>query len=203
MATKSTSSATTYTTAESNYAQTARGLGIRRNQDTPASTTFDKLGNFTSLSKADVSVPSYVQTTFAAGAFTARVAGFAQSEFRRKPGDTTLASAQPLAGIAERVADGGLRTYSMIKQYDIKETNQGGENTKWIDLYGRVLEVNGSNIAILFDRAANAEPTSTEFDPDKAPGNETYNRNKGNTYYAKVTTGFAGPVGKGKFEVGK
>jgi len=203
MATKSTSSATTYTTAESNYAQTARGLGIRRNQDTPPSTTFDKLGNFTSLSKADVSVPSYVQTTFAAGAFTARVAGFAQSEFRRKPGDTTLASAQPLAGIAERVADGGMRTYTLIKQYDLNETNQGGENTKWIDLYGRVLEVNGSNIAILGDKAANPETTSTTFSADTAPGNETYDKNKGNTYYAKITTGYVGPKGGSKFDVGK
>ena len=203
MATKSTSSATTYTTAESNYAQTARGLGIRRNQDTPASTTIDKLANFTSLSKADVSVPSYVQTTFALGAFTARIAGFAQSQFRRDPGDTALASAQPLAGSVQSVPDGGTRTYSLIKQYDLKETQQGGENTRWLDLYGRVLEVNGSNIAILADKAANAEPTVHTFDADKAPGNETYNRNKGNTYYAKVTTGFAGPVGKGKFEVGK
>jgi hypothetical protein len=203
MATKSTSSATTYTTAESNYAQTARGLGIRRNQDTPASTTFDKLGNFTSLSKADVSVPSYVETTFAAGSFTARVAGFAQSQFRRDPGDTALASAQPLAGSVQSVPDGGTRTYSLIKQYDLKETNQGGENTKWIDLYGRVLEVNGSNIAILSDKAANAEITSTTFSADTAPGNETYEKNKGNTYYAKTTTGFGGPKGKGKYDVGK
>ena len=45
------------TNASSFYAQTIRGLGIKRNQDTPPSTTFDKLGNFTSLSKADVSVP--------------------------------------------------------------------------------------------------------------------------------------------------
>jgi len=203
MATKSTSSATTYTTAESNFAQTARGLGIRRNQDTPPSTTFDKLGNFASLSKADVSIPSYVATTFAAGSFTARVAGFAQTEFRRKPGDTALASAQPLAGIAERIADGGQRTYSLIKQYDLKENKQDGENTKWIDLYGRVLEVNGSNIAILNDRAANAEVTSVTFDPDKAPGNETYNKNKGVTYYTKMTGGFKGPGGGDKYDVGK
>ena len=191
------------TNASSFYAQTIRGLGIKRNQDTPPSTTFDKLGNFTSLSKADVSVPGYVQTTFAAGTFTARVAGFAQSEFRRKPGDTTLASAQPLAGIAERVADGGLRTYSMIKNYDIKETVQGGENTRWIDIYGRVLEVNGSNIAILGDRAANPEATSTTFNADTAPGNETYDKNKGSTYYAKITGGYVGPKGGNKFEVGK
>lgn len=203
MATKSTSSATTYTTAESNYVQTARGLGIRRNQDAPPTTTFDKLGNFTSLSKADVSVPSYVQTTFAAGTFTARVAGFAQSEFRRKPGDTTLASAQPLAGIAERIADGGMRTYSLIKNYDLKETVQTGENTKWIDLYGRVLEVNGSNIAILGDKAANPEITATTFDADKAPGNETYDKNKGVTYYAKITGGYIGPKGGNKYDVGK
>jgi hypothetical protein len=191
------------TNASSFYAQTIRGLGIKRNQDTPPSTTFDKLGNFTSLSKADVSVPGYVQTTFAAGTFTARVAGFAQSEFRRKPGDTTLASAQPLAGIAERVADGGLRTYSMIKNYDIKETVQGGENTRWIDIYGRVLEVNGSNIAILGDRAANPEATSTTFNADTAPGNETYDKNKGSTYYAKITGGYVGPKGGNKFDVGK
>lgn len=203
MATKSTSSATTYTTAESNYAQTVRGLGIRRNQDTPPSPTFDKLGNFTSLSKADVNVPSYVETTFAAGAFTARVAGFAQSEFRRKPGDTTLASARPLAGIAERVPDGGLRTYSLIKNYDLKETQQGGSATRWMDLYGRILEVDGSNIAILNDKAANPEITSTTFDADTAPGNETYDKNKGNTYYAKLTGGFVGPKGKNKYDVGK
>lgn len=191
------------TNASSFYAQTIRGLGIKRNQDTPPSTTFDKLGNFTSLSKADVSVPSYVQTTFAAGTFTARVAGFAQSEFRRKPGDTTLASAQPLAGIAERIADGGMRTYSLIKNYDLKETVQTGENTKWIDLYGRVLEVNGSNIAILGDKAANPEITATTFDADKAPGNETYDKNKGVTYYAKITGGYIGPKGGNKYDVGK
>ena len=191
------------TNASSFYAQTIRGLGIKRNQDTPPTTTFDKLGNFTSLSKADVSVPSYVQTTFAAGTFTARVAGFAQSEFRRKPGDTTLASAQPLAGIAERIADGGMRTYSLIKNYDLKETVQTGENTKWIDLYGRVLEVNGSNIAILGDKAANPEITATTFDADKAPGNETYDKNKGVTYYAKITGGYIGPKGGNKYDVGK
>jgi hypothetical protein len=203
MATKSTSSATTYTTAESNYVQAARGLGIRRNQDTPPSTTIDKLGNFSNLSKADVSVPSYVETTFAAGAFTARVAGFAQSQFRRDPGDTTLASAQALAGIAARVPDGGLRTYSLIKNYDLKETQQGGEATKWMDLYGRVLEVNGSNIAILGDKAANAEITSTTFAADKSPGNETYDKNKGVTYYTKMTGGFKGPSGGDKYDVGK
>jgi hypothetical protein len=203
MATKSTSSATTYTTAESNYVQAARGLGIRRNQDTPPSTTIDKLGNFSNLSKADVSVPSYVETTFAAGAFTARVAGFAQSQFRRDPGDTTLASAQALAGIAAIVADGGMRTYSLIKNYDLKETNQGGEATKWMDLYGRVLEVNGSNIAILNDKAANAEITSTTFAADKAPGNETYDKNKGVTYYTKMTGGFKGPSGGDKYDVSK
>ena len=191
------------TNASSFYAQTIRGLGIKRNQDTPPSTTFDKLGNFTSLSKADVSVPSYVQTTFAAGTFTARVAGFAQSQFRRDPGDTALASAQPLAGIAARVADGGLRDYSMIKNYDIKETVQSGENTRWIDIYGRVLEVNGSNIAILGDKAANPEITATTFNADTAPGNETYDKNKGNTYYAKITGGFVGPKGKNKYDVGK
>ena len=191
------------TNASSFFAQTIRGLGIKRNQDTPPSTTFDKLGNFTSLSKADVSVPSYVQTTFAAGTFTARVAGFAQSEFRRTAGNTTLASARPLAGIAERIADGGMRTYSLIKQYDIKETVQSGENTRWIDIYGRVLEVNGSNIAILGDKAANPEVTSTIFDADTAPGNETYDKNKGTTYYAKITGGFAGPKGKSKYDVGK
>jgi len=203
MATKSTSSATTYTTAESNYAQTARGLGIRRNQDTPPSATFDKLGNFSSLSKADVSVPSYVERTFAAGSFTARVAGFAQSEFRRKPGDTALASAQPLAGSVERVPDGGTRTYSLIKQYDLKENKQDGENTRWIDLYGRVLEVNGSNIAILGDKAANAEPTSTTFNADTASGNETYVRNKGLTYYTKYTGGNKSIGGVEVFSVGK
>jgi hypothetical protein len=203
MATKSTSSATTYTTAESNFAQTARGLGIRRNQDTPPSPTFDKLGNFTSLSKADVSVPSYVTTTFAAGSFTARVAGFAQTEFRRKPGDTTLASAQPLAGIPERVADGGQRTYSLIKQYDLKENVQSGEATRWMDLYGRVLEVNGSNIAILNDKAANAEITSTTFSADTASGNETYAKNKGLTYYTKYTGGNKSIGGVEAFSVGK
>lgn len=191
------------TNASSFYAQTIRGLGIKRNQDTPPTTTIDKLGNFTGLSKADVSVPSYVQTTFAAGTFTARVAGFAQSEFRRKPGDTTLASAQPLAGIAERVADGGMRTYSLIKNYDLKETQQGGSATRWMDLYGRILEVDGSNIAILGDRAANPEITSTTFDADKAPGNETYDKNKGNTYYAKITGGYVGPKGGNKYDVGK
>jgi len=203
MATKSTSSGTPITTAESNYVQTIRGLGIRRTQDTPASTTFDKLGNFTSLSKADVSVPSYVERTFAAGSFTARVAGFAQSEFRRKPGDTALASAQPLAGSAVRVPDGGLRTYSLIKKYDLKETQQGGEATKWMDIYGRVLEVNGSNIAILADKAANAEITSTEFNPDKSSGNETYAKNKGLTYYTKYTGGNRSIGGVEVFSVGK
>ncbi len=191
------------TNASSFYAQTIRGLGIKRNQDTPPTTTIDKLGNFTGLSKADVSVPSYVQTTFAAGTFTARVAGFAQSEFRRRPGDTTLASAQPLAGIAEHVADGGMKTYSLIKNYDLKETQQGGSATRWMDLYGRILEVDGSNIAILGDKAANPEITSTTFDADKAPGNETYDKNKGNTYYAKITGGYVGPKGGNKYDVGK
>lgn len=191
------------TNASSFYAQTIRGLGIKRNQDTPPTTTIDKLGNFTGLSKADVSVPSYVQTTFAAGTFTARVAGFAQSEFRRRPGDTTLASAQPLAGIAEHVADGGMKTYSLIKNYDLKETQQGGSATRWMDLYGRILEVDGSNIAILGDKAANPEITSTTFDADKAPGNETYDKNKGNTYYAKITGGYIGPKGGNKYDVGK
>lgn len=203
MATKSTSSATTYTTAESNYAQTARGLGIRRNQDTPPSTTIDKLGNFTSLAKADVSVPSYVERTFAAGSFTARVAGFAQSQFRKNPGDTALASAQPLAGIAETVPDGGTRTYSLIKTYDLKETQQGGENTRWLDIYGRVLEVNGSNIAILNDKAANAEATPTTFNADTAPGNETYVKNKGLTYYTKYTGGNKSIGGVEVFIIGK
>ena len=191
------------TNASSFYAQTIRGLGIKRNQDTPPTTTIDKLGNFTGLSKADVSVPSYVQTTFAAGTFTARVAGFAQSQFRRDPGDTSLASAQPLAGIATRVPDGGLRTYSLIKNYDLKETQQGGSATRWMDLYGRILEVDGSNIAILNDKAANPEITSTTFAADKAPGNETYDKNKGITYYAKITGGFDGPIGRIKYDVSK
>ena len=191
------------TNASSFYAQTIRGLGIKRNQDTPPTTTIDKLGNFTGLSKADVSVPSYVQTTFAAGTFTARVAGFAQSQFRRDPGDTSLASAQPLAGIATRVPDGGLRTYSLIKNYDLKETQQGGSATRWMDLYGRILEVDGSNIAILNDKAANPEITSTTFAADKAPGSETYDKNKGITYYAKITGGFDGPIGGIKYDVSK
>jgi len=204
MATQSTIfSNTPYTTAESNFAQTVRGLGIRRTQDTPASTTFDKLGNFTSLSKADVSVPSYVERTFAAGSFTARVAGFAQTELRRDPGDTALASAQPLAGITKVVADGGLRQYTLIKTYDLKETQQGGEATKWMDIYGRVLEVNGSNIAILGDKAANAETTTTTFNADKSSGNETYAKNKGLTYYTKYTGGNRSIGGVEVFSVGK
>jgi hypothetical protein len=203
MATKSTSSATTYTTAESNYAQTVRGLGIRRNQDTPPSTTFDKLGNFSSLSKADVSVPSYVETTFAAGAFTARKTGFAQTEFRRDPGDTALASAQPLDGVTKAIADGGLVRYTLITTYDLKETQQDGYAAKWMDIYGRVLEVAAGNIAILNDKAANAESTLTTFNSDKSSGNETYVRNKGLTYYTKITGGNRSKGGVEVFEISK
>jgi hypothetical protein len=203
MATKSTSINTNYTTAESNYAQTVRGLGIRRTQDTPASTTFDNLSNFSSLSKADVSVPSYVETTFAAGAFTARKTGFAQTELRRDPGDTALASAQPLAGITKVVADGGLTRYTLITTYDLKETQQSGFAAKWMDIYGRVLEVDGGNIAILNDKAANAESTLTDFLPDKSSGNETYAKNKGLTYYTKYTGGNRSIGGVEVFSVGK
>jgi hypothetical protein len=203
MATRSTSGDTNYTTSQSNYAQTVRGLGIRRNQDTPASTTFDKLGNFSSLSKADVSVPSYVETTFAAGAFTARKTGFAQTELRRDPGDTALASARPLDGITKVVADGGLIRYTLITTYDLKETQQAGFAAKWMDIYGRVLEVDGANIAILNDKAANAESTVTEFLPDKSSGNETYAKNKGLTYYTKYTGGNKSIGGVEVFSVGK
>jgi hypothetical protein len=194
---------TPYTTAESNYAQTVRGLGIRRNQDALDSRTFDKLGNFTSLSKADVSVPSYVENTFARGTFTARKTGFAQTELRRDPGDTALASARPLDGITKVVADGGLRKYSLITTYDLKETQQGGFAAKWMDIYGRVLEVAAGNIAILNDKAANAESTLTEFNPDKSPGNETYVKNKGLTYYTKYTGGNKSIGGVEVFSVGK
>jgi len=204
MATKSTSSATTYnSTAESNYAQGIRGLGIRRNQDTPPSTTFDKLGNFSSLSKADVSVPSYVETTFAAGAFTARKTGFAQTEPRRDPGDTALASAQPLAGVTKAVADGGLVRYTLITTYDLKETQQNGTAAKWMDIYGRVLQVSAGSIAILNSKAANAESTLTTFNSDKSSGNETYARNKGLTYYTKITGGNRSIGGVEAFEISK
>jgi hypothetical protein len=203
MATKSTSAPTAYTTAESNYAQTVRGLGIRRTQDTPASIAFDTLSNFSSLSKADVSVPSYVENTFAAGTFTARKTGFAQTELRRDPGNTALASAQPLAGITTAVPDGGLREYSLIKTYDLKETQQGGFAAKWMDIYGRVLEVDGGNIAILGDKAANAEITKTTFNADKSSGNETYAKNKGLTYYTKYTGGNRSIGGVEVFSVGK
>ena len=72
-----------------------------------------------------------------------------------------------------------------------------------MDIYGRVLEVDAGNIAILNDKNANAESTITTFSADKSSGNETYVRNKGLTYYTKITGGNKSKGGVEVFEISK
>jgi hypothetical protein len=80
-----------------------------------------------------------------------------------------------------------LRTYSIIKTYPLGELDKTTAATKWTDIYGRVLEVNGSNIRLLGSKDANSEITSTTFTADVAPGTKTYSDNKGLVYYSKLS----------------
>lgn len=158
------------------------GAGTRMFNNIPGNTNLGSV-----KSQIATSSFNYIQKPFGAGAFSTVVAGFALTQTRRNPGDSTLASAKPLAGIAARVALGGLRTYSIIKTYGLGELDKATAATKWIDLYGRVLEVNGSNIRLLGSKDANSEITSTTFTADVAPGTKTYSDNKGLVYYSKLS----------------
>ena len=158
------------------------GAGTRMFNNIPGNTNLGSV-----KSQIATSSFNYIQKPFGAGAFSTVVAGFALTQTRRNPGDSTLASAKPLAGIAARVALGGLRTYSIIKTYGLGELDKTTAATKWIDLYGRVLEVNGSNIRLLGSKDSNSEITSTTFTADVAPGTKTYSDNKGLVYYSKLS----------------
>jgi hypothetical protein len=174
--------------------QANNALNIRRisgSSDGAGTRMFNNLPGNTNLGsvKSQIATSSfnYIQKPFGAGAFGSVVAGFALTQTRRNPGDSTLASAKPLAGITPRVALGGLRTYTIIKTYPLGELDKTTAATKWTDLYGRVLEVNGSNIRLLGSKDANSEITSTTFTADVAPGTKTYSDNKGLVYYSKLS----------------
>jgi len=115
-------------------------------------------------------------------------AGFNLTQTRRNSGDSSLASSKPLAGIAGITKLGGTKTYSLIKTYALGELDKTTAATKWVDIYGRILEVNGSNIRLLSSKDANAEITSTTFtNDDVAPGTRSYSNNKGLVYYTKIS----------------
>jgi hypothetical protein len=156
------------------------GAGTRMFNNIPGNTNLGSV-------KSQIATSAFIQKPFGAGAFGSVVAGFALTQTRRNPGDSTLASARPLAGISPRVALGGLRTYSIIKTYPLGELDKTTAATKWTDIYGRVLEVNGSNIRLLGSKDANSEITSTTFTADVAPGTKTYSDNKGLVYYSKLS----------------
>jgi hypothetical protein len=166
------------------------GAGTRMFNNIPGNTNLGSV-----KSQIATSSFNYIQKPFSAGTFGSVVAGFALTQTRRNPGDSTLASAKPLSGIVPRVALGGLRTYSVIKTYNLAELDKSlSTNTRWTDLYGRVLEVNGSNIRLLIRsqdgsvvKDANSEITSTTFTADVAPGTKTYSDNKGLVYYSKLS----------------
>ena len=158
------------------------GAGTRMFNNIPGNTNLGSV-----KSQIATSSFNYIQKPFGAGAFSTVVAGFALTQTRRNPGDSTLASAKPLAGIAARVALGGLRTYSLIKSYPMGELDKTTAATRWTDIYGRVLQVDGSNIKLLGGKDANAEITSTTFTADVAPGTKNYSDNKGLVYYSKLS----------------
>jgi hypothetical protein len=158
------------------------GAGTRMFNNIPGNTNLGSV-----KSQIATSSFNYIQKPFGAGAFSTVVAGFALTQTRRNPGDSTLASAKPLAGISPRVALGGLRTYSLIKSYPMGELDKTTAATRWTDIYGRVLQVDGSNIKLLSSKDSTAEITSTTFTADVAPGTKTYSDNKGLVYYSKLS----------------
>ena len=186
--------------------QSNNAVNIKRvsgSSDGAGSRFFDNIPGNTILGsvKSQISSPStynpiatpFVQkgiATAGGGAVTgygAVNAGFAITQSRRNPGDSSLATAKPLAGVAARVPVGGLRAYSVIKTYALGELDKTTAATKWVDIYGRILEVNGSNIRLLSSKDANSEITSTTFTADVAPGTKTYSNNKGLVYYTKLS----------------
>ena len=115
-------------------------------------------------------------------------AGFNLTQTRRNPGDSSLASAKPLAGIAGLAKFGGSTTYSLVKTYVLNElSDKSVTRAKWVDLYGRILEVNSGNIRLLNSKDSNAEITKTTFTDDLAPGTKSYSNNKGLVYYTKIS----------------
>jgi hypothetical protein len=159
------------------------GAGTRMFNNIPGNTNLGSV-----KSQIATSSFNYIQKPFGAGAFSTVVAGFALTQTRRNPGDSTLASAKPLAGIAARVALGGQKVYSLLKTYPLGELDKTTVNTRWVDIYGRVLEVNGSNIRLLGSKDANSEITVNTFvNDDASPGNKTYSGNKGLVYYSKLS----------------
>jgi hypothetical protein len=193
--------------------QSNNAVNIKRvsgSSDGAGTRFFDNLPNNTNLGsvKSQISSPStynpittpYVAKGFATNGggsvtgFGAVNSGFAVTQFRKNPGDSALVSAKPLAGIAGLAKFGGTKTYSLVKTYALGELDKTTAATKWIDLYGRVLEVNGSNIRLLNSRDSNAEITANTVqatdgatNDDIAPGLRSYSNNKGLTYYTKLS----------------
>ena len=186
--------------------QSSNAINIRRvsgSSDGAGSRFFDNIPGNTNLGsvKSQLSSPSsynpiatpFVQKGFATsggGAVTGYGAvnsGFNLTQTRRNPGDSSLASAKPLAGVPGLAIVGGRRTYSIIKTYGLGELDKTTAATKWVDIYGRILEVNGSNIRLLSSKDANSEITSTTFSTDVAPGTKSYSNNKGLVYYTKLS----------------
>jgi hypothetical protein len=116
-------------------------------------------------------------------------AGFNLTQTRRNSGDSSLASSKPLAGIAGITKLGGTKTYSLIKTYALNElSDKSVVRSNWVDLYGRILEVNSGSIRLLSSKDANAEITKTTFiNDDVAPGTRSYSNNKGLVYYTKIS----------------
>jgi len=193
--------------------QSNNAVNIKRvsgSSDGAGTRFFDNLPNNTNLGsvKSQVASPStynsiatpFIQkgiATAGGGTITGYGsvnAGFAVTQFRKNPGDSALVSAKPLAGIPGLAKFGGTKTYSLVKTYALGELNKSTTATKWIDLYGRVLEVNGSNIRLLNSRDSNAEITTNTVqatdgatNDDISPGLRSYSNNKGLTYYTKLS----------------
>ena len=159
------------------------GAGTRMFNNIPGNTNLGSV-----KSQIATSSFNYIQKPFGAGAFSTAVAGFALTQTRRNPGDSTLVSAKPLSGIVARVPVGGQKVYSLLKTYPLGELDKTTANTRWVDIYGRVLEVSGSNIRLLGSKDANSEITVNTFvNDDTSPGNKTYSGNKGLVYYSKMS----------------
>ena len=97
-----------------------------------------------------------------------------------------------LGGIAGRVPVGGKKDFKYIQTInDYPTTGDGG--IKMLDIYGRVLVIDGTDIVV--DKTASGQPkfetTSVVYSDDVSPGNKSYDNNKGLVYYTKMTAGTA------------
>jgi hypothetical protein len=96
-----------------------------------------------------------------------------------------------LGGTTSPVPIGGKKDFKFVKNiYDYPQTGEGG--TKMIDIYGRVLVIDGTDIIV--DKTASGNPkftaTAVVFDDDNSPGNGSFETNKGLTYYTKMSSSY-------------